>query len=332
MRYGILKFAALSLLFGPALSLSAGQDWAHLRAIRVAESGHFQSSLSLQHSVQTSWAQGDHFAYFREANGDYRLQRVITATLDLGWQWAPDWGAKLSVPYALTEVSSYPPYSYNYSLADSAVHRADGVGDIRLELRRAWGVEPGVSGPSAGLWLGVLGPSGLGPFEAPHPLAATGEGRWQIEPGLVIGASNGVLSVVAQVGAPVQLGREANLVSEAAIGFGPNGPQMPAPGRVYLGARTGVEGGLGAAWLWHDAEDSRQTIAVECQAWQRSALDIDGVLQRDTENVGLRFVPQLHADFGRFKAMAAWELPFLYANNEAASDFGGSHLRVDYGF
>jgi hypothetical protein len=137
MRLRTLKFAALSLLLGQAPPLCAGQDWAHLRAVRVAESGHFQSSLSLQHSVQTSWAQGDHFAFFREANGDYRLQRVITATLDLGWQWDGSWGSKLSVPYALTEVSSFPPYSYNYSLADSAVHRADGVGDIQLEALSA---------------------------------------------------------------------------------------------------------------------------------------------------------------------------------------------------
>ena len=331
-----LKIAALSLLLGLSLPLSpplfAGQDWAHLRAVRVADSGHVEASLGVQHSVQTSWAEGDHFAYFREVNGDYRLQRVITAEVDLGWQWSPAWGAKLAVPYALTEVSSYPPYSYNYSLADSTVHRNDGVGDIQLELRRAWGVEPGLAGASAGSWLGVVGPSGLGPFEASHPLAATGMGRWQIEPGFVVGTSNGVLSVVAQVGAPLQLGREARIANEAALGYGPNGPLLPAPGAVWLGTRTGVEGGVGLAWLWYNAEDSRQTIAVECQAWQRSALDIDGVLQPDTENVGLRFVPQLHADFGRFKAMAAWELPFLYANNEAASDFGASHLRVDYGF
>lgn len=321
----------LSLLLGPTLTLAAGQDWAHLRAVRVAETGQVEASLGIQHSVQTSWAQGDHFAYFREVNGDYRLQSVIAAELDLGWQLSQAWALKLAVPYVLTEVSAFPPTSFNYSLGDGSVHRADGLGDIQLELRRGWGAEPGVAGASAGLWLSLLGPSGLGPFEAPHPLAATGAGRWQVEPGLVAGASNGVLSVVAQVGVPVQLGRESQVPAEAALSYGPSGPLLPPAGAAWLGPRTGVEGGLGLAWLWHDAEDSRQTLAVEVQAWQRSPLDIGGVLQPDTENIGVRCVPQLHADFGRFKALAAWELPFLYANNEAASDFGAAHLRVDYG-
>lgn len=322
------------MLLGASPVARAGQDWAYLKSARVAEPGHAQLSLGLIHSVQQTWAQGQSFSFMRDSVGSFRLQRSIKTRLDLGWQASDAWGLKLGVPYNFAEFSPFTPAGAapSYRLNDPDVRRADSLGDLSLEWRRAWGVEESVPGSALALLFTVTGPSGLGPFESPHPMAATGEGRWQVEPGFVLSAFNGTLSLVAQVSAPIQAGRETTLSSEAALGFGPNAPLQAPGGNVWLGPRYGVNAGLGFGWQWYAAEDSRQVIAIELQGWQRSPLDLGGTLTPDTEQMGLRSIPQLQADFGRFHALASWELPFIYANNEAASDFGASHLRVDYGF
>lgn len=329
----ILRIALIFGAFAPA-PLAAGQDWVALRSVRVAQPGQGQVSFGLAHSVQQSWALGDRFAFLRESNGDFKIQRRVDAQLDLAWQPSAAWGLKLGLPYHWVELSPYPVAgsSPSYRLDDASVRRTDSLGDLSLEARRAWGPDAGQAGASGALWLSVVAPTGIGPFEAQHPMAATGEGRWQIAPGLVVGASSGTWSVFAQAGAPVQMGRESSVSSEAVLGYGTDGPRLPAGGNVWLGPRYGVQGSLGLAWDWLSDEDMRQTLALEFQGWQRSPLDQGGVLTPDTEQSALGFVPQLHAHYGRFHAVAGWSLPYNYANNIASPDYGGSHLRVDYGF
>src|SRR6185503_10342607 len=124
----------------------------------------------------------------READGIYKLQRQVSLQLDLAWQLNQAWGLKLGLPYQLAEFSPYLPSNVvgNFSLNDPALRRTDSLGDISLDLRRAWGPEPGAQGGSGALWLTVVAPSGIGPFEAPSTMAATGEGRWQVQPGFVL--------------------------------------------------------------------------------------------------------------------------------------------------
>jgi hypothetical protein len=329
------RAAASFVIAALSLPLWGGQDWVDIKATRVAEPGAFQTSLGLYYSVQDVWALGDRYVYLVEANGDYKLQRLTDLEWDLGWQLNPAWGLKLSVPYNFSEVSDYPldgviPY---YRLNDATLRRADGLGDVSLELRRAWGPEPGHDGWARGLWLGLTAPTGLGPFEAPHTLAATGEGRWQGQGGFVVGWTRGSFNLIVQGSARAQLGRDADVSTMADLGYGANGPNVPQTGGPeWLGPRFGGDEALALGWDWYVEGDTRQTIGLELRGSQLSALDQGGALTPDTQASSLGILPQLQASFGAFHVLAAWEAPILYGNNVAASYDGGSHLRVDYGF
>ncbi len=161
---------------------------------------------------------------------------------------------------------------------------------------------------------------------------ATGDGRWQLQPGFDIGTALGAWNLTLQAGAPLQFGKPAVLSSQAALSFGANGANNPAGGPGWLGPRYGVQSDLALGWDWYVDTDVRQTVGLELQAWHLSPLDQDGALTPDTEESGVALVPQLHAQYGRFHVLAGWTLPYLYAYNLALSDYGASHLRVDYGF
>jgi hypothetical protein len=305
-----------------------------LKAVRVATPGSLQASLGVVHSVHESWALGDRFAYLRDADGLYKEQRRVGLQLDLAWQWDPAWGLKLGLPYELAEFSPIAPEGFvnNFSLNEPSLRRTDSLGDLSLDLRRAWGPEADQAGLSGALWLSLVAPTGIGPYEAPSTMAATGEGRWQVQPGFVLGYKRGSLAGILQASAPLQLGREASLSSAVALGFGANGPQLAPSGNVWLGPRYGAQGGLGLAWDWYAEGRDRHSLGLEFRAWQRSPLDMGGVLTPDTEQYEAGFIPQLQSHFGRFHALAAWSLPLLLGNNVAASHDGGSYLRMDYEF
>jgi hypothetical protein len=336
MRAPWIKIASIlaGIFAALAPALWAGQDWVALKAVRVAEAGSFQASLGVAHSVQESWALGNRFAFLRDADGIYKLQRRVDLQMDLAWQWNQAWGLKLGLPYELMEFSPYPPVGAvpNFRLDDPGLRRTDGLGDVSLDLRRAWGPEPGSEGFSSALWFNVAAPTGIGPFEASTTLAATGEGRWQLQPGLVLSFKRGAWAWLMQASAPVQLGRESTVSSRAVVGFGEDGPQFTPGGNVWLGPRYGAQGAVGLSWDWYAEEGSRHSLGIELSARHRGPLDLGGVLTPDTEQDQAGFIPQLQSHFGRFHALAAWNLPLLYGNNVAASYDGGSYLRVDYGF
>jgi hypothetical protein len=336
MIHGRLKFApllpAFVLLF--AVPLAAGTDWVALKSPRVAPPKGYQLSLGVAHSVLESWALGDHFAYLRETDGIYKQQRRVDLDLDFGWQWNQDWGLKLNLPYVLTEFSPFPPPGtiQDFQLNDPTLRRTDSVGDLSLELRRAWGPEADVAGLAAGVFLGVAAPTGIGPFEASSTMAATGQGRWGFQPGFLLSYRLSDWTFAMQGSGLLQLGRESTLSSAASLGFNDAGPLLAPGGNAWLGPRYGVQGAAGLAWEWYAGTDGRHSVALEFSASQRSPLDVGGQGIPDTEEVQGGFIPQLQSQIGRFHALAAWSLPLLIGNNVLSSFDGGSHLRVDYEF
>ncbi len=324
----------LTLLFALVPSpAAAGQDWVDLRAVRVAQPGGFQASLGVSHAVEETWALGDRSVLINDIDGSTKVGRQVDLRFALAWQWDRAWGLKVELPYVLAELSPYPAEGTapTYRLTDPLVRRTDGLGDASVEIRRAWGPEPGQAGIAGALWMGVMAPTGIGPFEAPHPLAATGEGRWQLQPGFVLGLQGRGLTVMLQSGLLLQGGREAAVSRLAPVAYGVDGPTFIPGGDTWLGPRYGVNASLGLGWDWYADDDSRQTLACEILGWQHSPLDVGGTQVPDTEQVWVGMIPELQSHFGRFHVLAGWSLG-LYANNLAFAYYGVPQIRVDYGF
>jgi hypothetical protein len=319
-RFVIVSLAALA----PALP---AQDWAGLKAPQAAEPGARALGVSVDYGSFQRWALPGGNAALLDVDGLVKQQQRIEVGLELDWQWNDRWGCRLALPYRFAEFSRLPPegFVYNFRLDDPNLRRAENTGDLSLDLRRAWG-------PWLGAALEITAPTGLGPFEAPHPMVATGEGRWQFEPRFIAGAETGEHQFWLQAGFPVQAGREANLSSQAPLGFEAAGPQTPSGGGAWLGPRYGAHGVAGWAWIWYRDKDSRHALALEADAWLRGAWNVGGNDLPGTQQQSLVLVPQLMSDFGRFKALAAWTSPVLASQNVPVSTYGTTHLRVLYGF
>lgn len=315
--------------------MAASQDWLTLRHPRPLDPGQVELGLELRSADAQSWHRGAELAWLRDADGLVKEQRRMDGELQLRWQATARLALELDVPAVMAELAPLPPvgFYYNFRLNDPTLRRSEGLGDLRLGARGVLAWDP--KGFSAGWLLQLTAPTGLGPFEAPQPLAATGDGRWQAQAGFSAGCQFGEFQVWAQSQARLQFGRQADLSAAAPVSYDPSGPQyLPQAGAQWLSPRWGSDSVLGLGWDWYHDEDSRHSLAIEVVGRQLQGLGAGDAFSAlgGTDSASLAVIPQLQARFGRFHALGGWQAPFLFATNMPAPDYGQLILRADYAF
>ena len=155
-----------------AAVLPASPDWMAMPIARPLPS-ILSLSLGLAQSQRESWGREGGSVLLKDAEGQ-KVQRLLQGRMDLRWQSGPYDSWVLTVPVVFNEAALWTGAVSSPRVDDAGVDRSQGLGDLGLGWRHDRG---GALGGAWGLGLGLLAPTGLGPWEAPHPLAATGEGR-----------------------------------------------------------------------------------------------------------------------------------------------------------
>ncbi|HXC62718.1 MAG TPA: hypothetical protein VNZ67_00090 [bacterium] len=337
------------MLVWPAFA-PAQEDWLNLQVPDPMPGRRFEVAGQILSGESDLWANGA-FQTDYSRNTDLVVPNGGTPTVSVkelamevelrGRVWR-NVIVEADLPLVLTEVSaavalagtSYPPDSPN-------ALRGGGLGDIRLGLRGPWlGAAPG---PQLGWSLGLIAPTGQGPFDSTTPLAATGDGRWQVQPGLVCGGGgDGDLEAWIQVQGRWQFGREAWVSSLAPLGYTgtvQNSTYVTAKtsGAVWLNPRWGGDAAAGLGWNWYRDADQRHTLAVELLGHWLSPWVIDGVDQGlvddgTEDECSVQVEPELQAHFGAFTAVGGWRSAVLYGTGVPDPYWGQLIFNASYAF
>lgn len=312
--------------------LAASQDWLSLPVPAALPSGRrVELSLGLGQAQRELWSRGGGSQVItREALGQV-VQRRLEGALGLRWQATPSLSAFAAVPGVFAELAVWSGGLSNPRVDDPAVQRSQGLGDLRLGLRQ----DLDFGGSGLGWSLAATAPTGLGPWEAPHPAAATGEGRWAAELALFSQGRLGRWHWHSAVRGGLQLGREAVLSGGAPIGYLDAGPVLlPAAqtGPAYLDPRWSAGGALGLGWDWYQDQEERHSVALAVCARRQGPLSVGRAPVPDTDSSLLYLQPELQARFAGLHALAGWQSPALESLNAAVPYWGELHFRLDHAF
>lgn len=313
-----------------AVPLPASSDWLAQPLPRPLAQA-WEISLGLRQAQRETWAHRGGHALLVEADGQ-KVERRLEGRLDLRWQAGPRGSLVLTVPLVFAELATWGGAVAWPRVDDPGVARSQGLGDLGLEWRHDRG---GPQGWAWGFGLGLQGPSGLGPWEAPHPLAATGEGRWQGRLRLSAGHQGRSVGFFGTLAGRAQDGREAVLAPAAPLLYDAGGVRLvPAElaGPAYLAPRLGAEGVLGMAWDWHRDEDSRHSLGLSLAARHLGPWGVGGRAVEETAPTLVWLQPELQARFGGFGVLLGWQSPALYDDNLAVPYWGELILRLDHAF
>jgi hypothetical protein len=267
----------------------------------------------------------------RESGGQV-VQRRLEGGLGLRWQATPSVSATLDVPVAFAELAVWFGGPTSPRVDDPSARRSQGLGDLSLGLRQDLAARHGAA---AGWALAFTAPTGLGPWEAPHPLAATGAGRWAGELGLFGSLQRGNWHLHSAAAGGLQLGREAVLSAAAPVGYDEAGALFLPPalsGPAYLDPRWSAQGALGLGWDWFADETDRHSLTLSLCARRQGPLGVGGAAVDNTESALLWLQPELQARFSGLNALAGWQSPPLESLNASVPAWGELHFRLDHAF
>jgi hypothetical protein len=326
----LLPLLYMTLVAAP---LAASQDWLSLLVPGTLPAGRrVELSLRLDQSQRELWARNDGAQVItREALGQV-VQRRLEGAAELRWQASPSVSAFVAVPVAFAELAVWTGAVSDPRVDDPAVQRSQGLGDLRLGLRQD--LDTG-HGAGFGWSLAATAPTGLGPWEAPHPAAATGAGRWAGELELFSQWQRGHWHWHSAAGGGLQFGREAVLSSAAPIAYDDAGAlTLPAAltGPAYLDPRWSAQGALGLGWDWYQDQDERHSVTLALCARRQGPLSIGGTVVPDSDSSQLWLQPELQARFAGLQALAGWQSPYLESLNTAVPYWGELHFRLDHDF
>jgi hypothetical protein len=338
------RILALILLAWPGLAL-AQDDWLNLQVPDPMPGHRFEVAGQLLSGVDDFWANGV-INTDTDKNTDLVVPNAGTQTVSVkdlamevelrGRVWR-NLIVEADVPLVLVEVSaedvaagtSYPPNSPD-------ALRGGGLGDIRLGLRGPWlGRSPGLQ---LGWSLTLIAPTGLGPFDSTTPLAATGDGRWQLQPGLVFGGGGeGDLEAWVQAQGRWQFGRNALVPSLAPLGYTGDITDSTyitprTSGAVWLDPRWGGDAAVGLGWIWYRDAGQRQVLAVEGLGHWLSPWVIDGIDQGLGDECSVQVEPELQAHFGTFTVVGGWRSAVLYGLGVPDASWGQLIFNAAYAF
>lgn len=324
--------ALLALLAAlSAAQLAAAGDWFNWRAPRPLRPGQFELGLELSEVERAAWADGARAWTLPDADGLAKSQKQARLNLGLLWQASPQLSLELRAPLLFSEFSpSSSETVATYALDDPALRRSQGLGDLELGLRRAF--TPAGAALSAAWTLGLIAPLGLGPLESPQTLAATGEGRWQILPGLSCAYAAADWDAFVGLSGRVQIGRQASSSSQAYLAWGPQGGLSLGAGALWLAPRYGAEFSGGAAWHWFRGASSSSALACELLLhWLSPWATAAGAGPFGPE-FSLVLQPELKAEYGSFGALLGWQARPLWAGQVPLALDGQFRFQLAYAF
>jgi hypothetical protein len=338
------RLLTLILLTWPGLAL-AQDNWLNLQVPDPMPGHRYEVAAQIVSGESDFWANGvintdaTKNTDLVVPNGGTQTVSVKSLAMEVelrGRVWR-DLVVEADVPLVLAEVSadnvapgtSYPPNS-PYAL------RGGGLGDVRLGLRGTLlGAGPG---PQLGWSLGLIAPTGQGPFDSTTPLAATGDGRWQAQPGLVFGGGgDGALEAWFQAQGRWQFGREAWVSSLAPLGYTGDTTHSTylsprTSGAVWLNPRWGGDAVAGFGWNWYRDADQHHTLAVELLGHWLSPWAMDGVDQGLGDECSVQVEPELQAHFGTFTVVGGWRSAVLYGLGVLDANWGQLIFNASYDF
>jgi hypothetical protein len=328
----------LAVWMAPALR--ADNDWLGIEVPRPLDSGVFDVNVKAGECTNETWAEGGEWDYMVLPDGTPAEQTLATVDTRLDWKASRRLWVEADIPLVFSQFGP-PQASDSYTLIGTPdVSQTQGLGDVRLGLRGC--LQDRSEGSNQGWTLSVVAPTGLGPFEASTPLAATGAGRWQILPGAVVGGLWGPWEAWVQLVGRLQLGRQEESSSQAYLswrsGTDADGnitwvDNVSLPdGGVWLGPRYGGDLTAGFSWNWYRTEDARMGLALEAlyhylSPWTLSSGPI-GVLPEEV----FVLTPEVQARYGRFSAVVGWQAEDIWAQEVPAATYGEILFDVSYGF
>ncbi len=228
----------------------------------------------------------------------YDSQKGIDLTLGLHWQATRHQALELLVPYRYVEFS--PPRLLNdQPFAPGQVISGDHLGDLLLRHRLLlWEGHRREYGAWAG-WINSLSlPTGAGPFSAPHPFVASGQGTLVATTGLHALEKAGDLRLWQELDGSWAFGYQGTVpagyplepLSDGSVATLAGGPAYIKPGNSlrFLG---GV-----MADLIHSA-DGVYSVGGEISATVTQSLQLGGRDVPDTNLKSIDLYPQFKADF-----------------------------------
>jgi hypothetical protein len=324
----------MALLASLARPLAAGQDSLALLDPQALARPGFESSLQVDAWERDRWSSLDSSRALSEKGTQYfpdaDTQKGVDMDLWLRWQASLGQALELDLPWRFAEFS---PYQWGTASTpqrnDPTVLRGDHMGDITLRWRGAasWGGSE-ARRAAVGANLVVVAPTGLGPYESPHPLAASGEGGWAFGGGASASQSLGALRFSQQASGLWRLGYAADIraLSPTAGLELPLGSDYVRPGPSLL-AGLGMLGLLardGWASYWLGS-------ALRCQAqadWQVAGSSVAGTGSWDVD-----LMPEFKAEFGTaFTLDVGARVPLVLVNLPAPILMFEPCLRLDMGY
>jgi len=333
-----MRRLALFLALLPAL-LRAQDDWLSLPVPQpLSGTARMEVGLSVHSAEYQGWIRGRDEAWFNTAVGVTRTLKSVGADLILRGKVAGPLVLEAKIPLVFNEFSTPDDGSPQiYSPLDPTVLREQGLGDIQLGLRGPLFGRPG--GLQGGWSLGLVAPTGLGPFDAKDPLLATGDGRWQALGALVLGGGQDrAIESWLWAQGRYQAGRMAWVSSQAYLAYDGDGynevPVAPKlSGTVWLDPRWGFDASYGLAWNWYRDAEVRHSLAVEFLGHGLSAWSMDGQDQGLGSEFGLWVQPELIMRFGQFNACGGWRSsPILSSYNVPGAYSGTLIVNASYAF
>jgi hypothetical protein len=306
-----------------------------------ASLGSWELSLGAREFERDQWMDGQGkvvkvqgYANMSAADGTPMSLKGFAMQADLRWQATARGLFVFSVPYYYQEFSPYvgdlPQRYVAASLGAPDVQHGDGLGDLQLAWRQVF--LQGSAG-RLGANLDFNAPTGLGPFSSALPILATGSGSFHGALALEAEAQGSSLGAWLQAGLPWDLGANQRVPQQFFAGFDQSqiGPSTAPGGNSFVRRDPGLEASLGFAWTWEQSESYHHRLILEAGFKDEGALRFNGRRVAETAAQSLVLVPQ--ASFGSsfgFSFNIGWELPPLWAVNEAVASWGEFLVRADY--
>lgn len=323
--------------------LRADNDWIGIEAPRPFDAGVFSVSERLSSVEYDQWEDGGNFYNMINYDGNEDIEDLLTLDTRLDWRASRRLYLELDVPTVFNEFSPYTGVAEYYNVGTPGVEESQGLGDMGLELRGAFKDKaPKGAGADAGWVLGLIAPTGLGPFDAQQTLAGTGAGRWQLIPGLVYGGRAGSVEGWIQARGRVQFGRQAEVSSQSYVdwssslqGVSPVAANTSLPGAgggLWLGPRYGGDAVAGLSWIWYEDAGTRLGLACEGTAhWLSPWTTAAGPSGLPAEEYFV-LTPELQARYGAYSAAAGWQARYIWAVEEPYAPNGELTFDVAYTF
>ena len=333
-----MRRLALLLALWPAF-LPAQDDWLSLPVPQPLSGGaRAEVGLAVASGEAIGWVRGLDEGYFTSVTWTSRTLKMVGLDVALRAKLGGSLVLEAHIPLLFNELSpNDDAVPVTYGPQDPTVLRQQGLGDIQLGLRGGLFGHPG--GLQAGWSLGVVAPTGLGPFDAKDPLLATGAGRWQGLAALVLGGGQqGPLETWLWAQGRYQAGRTAWVSNQAYLVYVGDAftsvPQAPADsGAVWLDPRWGIDADWGLAWNWYRDAEERHSVAVELVGSGLSPWSIDGHDQGWGPQLAWALQPELILRFGRFNASGGVRFPVLVGSfNTLGIPNGTLLVNVSYAF